>query len=142
MYARCQHRHGVGIYGKSMNHTIQGIGKKSRFSNPLTKGTELFGIRQFTINYKIGRLQKGRLSRKLLDRIAAITEDAFFSVDKSHLAFTGTCISISVIKSYCSAFLAKSTDIDRLFSLRPSNQVNIVGIVFDADACVVFHDGK
>ena len=55
----------------------------------LFKRLKLFGGGEFTVKQQIADFEKVRLAGKLIDWIAAVQQDAFFTIDISDGAVTG-----------------------------------------------------
>ena len=76
-----EHRHGVRVAGKAVEEPLEVLVQQGV---PLDLGGELvqlFGRRQLAVDQQIADLDEGRLLRQLLDRVAAVAQDARVTVD-------------------------------------------------------------
>ena len=119
IHTRRQYRHRVSRVWKSTHeahHFFREIGFCTQAGG---KSSALVRIRQFAIDHQISDIDKIGLFSQLLDRVSAIAEDSFFSVDKRNLALAGACIAKTLIKRDIAGGGAKLAHINRLFILRP-----------------------
>ena len=75
------HRHGVGIVMETLEKAQQRIVDHRVVSDDLGEVFELNRRRQFAVQQQIGHFDKSRLFRQLLNRVTAIAQNAFVTVE-------------------------------------------------------------
>ena len=76
------------------------------------------GGRQLAVDDQVGRLDEGGVLGQLLDRIAAVAEDAGLAVDEGDGALAGAGVAVALVVGDVAGVGAQIADIDRLLALR------------------------
>lgn len=87
--------------------------------------------RQFPVNEQVRDLDEHGFLDQILDRNAAIAQNAFFPVDIRDLAVAGRCVHKTRVECDITGFPAQIRDVDRLFALGADHDRQPHHFVFD-----------
>jgi len=81
-----QHSHGVGVPAESLQKILGGLVQHGVVSDAAHPLFQLGLGGQLPEQNQVGHLEEGALPRQLLDRVAAVTQDALIAVDEGDRA--------------------------------------------------------
>src|SRR6202000_2392149 len=91
-------RHRVGVAGETVEEPLQVLVQHGVPLNLVGERGQLFGVRQLSVDQQVADLDEGRLLGQLLDRIAAVAQDAGVAVDIGDRAFGGRRVYQRVVE--------------------------------------------
>src|SRR4029077_19021264 len=120
-----QHRHRVRIAREAVEEPLQVLVQQRV---PLDQGGELLQLlrrRQFTVDQQIADLDEIRLLGQLLDRVAAVAEDARIAVDVGDCALGRGGVDEAIVIGRVAGLRQKRTQRDSVSPLGGANDVQV-----------------
>ena len=87
-HGREQHRHGVGVVAEALHHRLEVLVHVGVVRDRVLPEVVLVLLGQAAVHQEVGHLQEVGVLAQLLDRVAAVLEDAGLAVDVGDVAAT------------------------------------------------------
>ncbi len=106
-------RHRVSVAGKPVVERSHVLVDHRVVTNSRSEFGRLLCVGQFAIDQQVGGFEKVGLSRKLLDRVATISQDPLFAIEKGDRAAGAASIHETFIKCDQPCLASQAADVDR-----------------------------
>ena len=130
--ARGEHRHRVRIGGEGVEEVPHLLADEGVMRHLAAEPIELLAGRQLAPDQQVGDLQEGRALGQLLDRIAAIAEDALLPVEEGDGAGARAGVAVAGVVGDEPGLAAQPPDVDRVVTLGAAHQRQLHLPVADA----------
>lgn len=111
---RRQHRHRVGVAREALVETLDVLVQQGVLRDLVLEDGELVDRGQLAVDQQGGHLKEGGALGQLLDRVAAVAEDALLTVEIGDGGFIGGGISISAVQRHQTGLGAELPDVEAL----------------------------
>ncbi len=113
-----QHRHRVGVVRERVEEAAQVLVQQGVTAHAVLEGTQLGGRRQFTVDEQPRHLEVGGVRGDILDRVAAVAQDAGVAVDVGDRALGGGGVHETVVEGRVPGLLHQRGDVDARRTVR------------------------
>lgn len=107
-----QHRHRVGVARESVVEPLDVLVQQRVLGDLVLERGELVDRRQLAVDQQIRHLDKAGPVGKLLDRIAAVAQDALFAVEIGDRGLVGGGIAVATVQGHQTGLRTKLPDIE------------------------------
>src|SRR6185295_19290722 len=123
---RRQDRHRVRARRVALEELLHVLVDQAVLGQSLAELLDLGPVRQVAVDQQVAGLGELRVAGDLLDRVAAIAEDALLAVDEGDLALARPRVAVARIERDVPRALAKLGHVDRLLAFRADDDGEFV----------------
>ena len=132
-------RHRMRVLGQRVEHHLEVFVEHRVPADRLLEGVELRLRRQLPVGQQVGHLHEARVLGELLDRDAAVAQDALLAVDEGDRALARARVRVAGVEGDVAGLRAELGDVDALFALAAFDHVELERLAADAKFCRFRH---
>lgn len=111
---RRQHRHRVRVAREALEEALDVLVQQGVLRDLVLEGGELVHVRQLTVDQQRGHLKEGGALGQLLDRVAAVPEDALLTVEVGDRGFIRGGVAVPAVQRHQPGLGAELPDVEAL----------------------------